>query len=112
MNTSETHPKAHCHIWPLTCKVTLDEAHQIRQKATAQGTPVGRYLRECALNGHILQTHPIASEQWVSLARLAGNFNAIVRHANQGGVLDPQQVQDTLVQLLQLLGDIRSKLVA
>lgn len=107
-----THPKADCHIWPLTCKVSLDESHHIREKATAQGVPVGRYLRECALNGHIVQTHPVAADQWAALARLAGNLNTLTRHLNQGRVVDQNELSETLIQLLDLVREVRGKLIA
>ncbi len=112
MNSSIPHPKAGCRIWPLTLKVTQNEAELIRERARAHGIPVGRFLRECAINGQVMLTHPIAAGQWVSLARVAGNLNSMTRHANQGHVLDGAQVERLLEHLLQVLQQIRSELLA
>ena len=112
MITSEPHPKAHLRVWPLTLKVTQREASLIRERAQVHGVPVGRFLRECAIEGQVMLTHPIAAEQWTSLARVAGNLNAMTRHANQGHVLDGDKVELVLSQLLQVLGEVRSELVA
>lgn len=99
-------------VWPLTLKVSLAESEVIRKRATAQGVPLGRYLRECALNGHIVVTHPIAATQWSNLARLAGNLNTLTRHCNQGRIAEPKDITLTLTELSQLLAEVRAKLIA
>ena len=111
MKTTE-HPKADCRVWPLTCKVSLEESHRIRERAAVQSVPVGRYLRECALNGHIVQTHPVAADQWAALARLAGNLNTLTRHLNQGRMIDQNELAKTLGHLLGLLREVRGSLIA
>lgn len=109
---TDPHSRAQWRVWPLTLKVSLAEADAIRERATAQGVPVGRYLRECAINGQILVTHPIAAQQWSSLARLAGNLNTLTRHANQGRIPQPGEILLTLAQLRELLAQIRTGLIA
>lgn len=99
-------------VWPLTLKVSLAESEVIRKRATAQGIPVGRYLRECAINGHIVVTHPIAATQWSNLARMAGNLNTLTRHCNQGRISEPKEITLTLTQLSELLAEVRTKLIA
>ena len=99
-------------VWPLTLKVSFAEAELIRTRASEHGIPIGRYMRECAINGHIAVTHPIAADQWGQLARLAGNLNTLARHANQGRIPDSRTLLLTLTELSKQLAEIRTNLIA
>ena len=72
-----------------------------------------RVLREAALGRpipHRVRPHPIASEQWVELGRLAANLNQLQRAIHRGQVAG---VPAPLVEELRaLLRDIRRSLVA
>lgn len=89
----------------------MSEAHVIRERANALGIPAGRYLRECALTGKVVVTHPVAADQWASLARLAGNINTLTRHLNQGTIMEGKKLHPVLCQLAQLVSCIRSQLI-
>ena len=91
---------------------TPAEDRRLRERARLLGITVAELLREAALGRpipHRLQLEPIASDQWVELARLAANLNQLQRAINRGQI---EGIPVTLVEELRLLlHDVRQSLV-
>ena len=91
---------------------TPAEDRRLRERARLLGITVAELLREAALGRpipHRLQLEPIASDQWVELARLAANLNQLQRAINRG---QTEGIPVTLVEeLRRLLHDVRQSLV-
>lgn len=106
-------PQTDTRTQPLTVKVTSDERQELTSRAAAAGIPLGAYLRACGLSGQVVQTHPIAADQWNDLCRLAGNINSLTRLGHQGRLHpDSHDVIATLVELQAVLGQVRSSLIS
>ena len=104
---------------PARARVLKNGAHftpaedgRLRERARLLGITVAELLREAALGRpipHRLQPDPIASDQWVELARLAANLNQLQRAINRG---QTEGIPVTLVEeLRRLLHDVRQSLV-
>jgi hypothetical protein len=96
----------------IIVRMSEDEKAYLMALAKQQGMQMAVYIRYCVFIEKKPVIVPEANrEEWVKLAKLAGNLNVLARAANSGEILYSDEVLPAVTETLTELGRLRATLL-
>ena len=99
---STNQQKRSCVLPPLRC--TEDERAAIQANAALAGLTLSQYMREAALEGHVIVKDPLADIALIrELKALGNNLNQLTRKAHIHDELSARQLREVLGRVSSVL---------